>query len=156
MSADKEVYVESSISLEGKYPQFSMEGDEKEDVIVRFSADPDSKVVLAEGAEDDIGGPLELHMSKDGDKLVAVRFPGAVKRWKLERFVGAFKICRFLSSNTNNFPDFLHFSISVRFEEDRDLVYIRFRWFLRQELSLEIDELDEDLVIDVRSLISLK
>lgn len=89
MSADKEVYVESSISLEGKYPQFAMEGDDKSDVVVRFSNCADSKVVLAEGAEEDIGGPLELHMTGDGEKLVAVRFPGAVKRWKLERFVVA-------------------------------------------------------------------
>lgn len=44
----------------------------------------------------------------------------------------------------------LFFRISVRYEEDRDLVYVRFRWFLRQELSLEVEELDEDLVIDVR------
>lgn len=81
--------MESSISLEGKYPQFAMEGDDKSDIVVRFSQCDNAKVVLSEEAEEDIGGPLEMHMTSDGEKLAAVRFPGAVKRWKLERFVDA-------------------------------------------------------------------
>lgn len=40
--------------------------------------------------------------------------------------------------------------VSVRYEKERDMVYMRFRWFLRQEMSLEIEEMEEDLVIDVR------
>ena len=39
----------------------------------------------------------------------------------------------------------------MRYEADRDMVYLRMRWFLRQELSLEIPELEEDLVLDVRT-----
>jgi uncharacterized protein (DUF2164 family) len=39
--------------------------------------------------------------------------------------------------------------VSIRYEEERDMVYMRLRWFLRQEFSLEVEELDEDLVLDV-------
>jgi hypothetical protein len=89
MSTDKEEYIESSISLEGKYPQFLLEGDQKQDIIVRFESDGPHKVVLADGAEDEIGGTLELHFSESTGKLAALNFPGAAQRWKLERFVDA-------------------------------------------------------------------
>ena len=109
MSADKEVYVESSISLEGKYPQFAMEGADKEDIVVRFSPADDCKVVLSEEAAEDIKGPLELHMTHDGEKLAAVRFPGGAKRWKLERFVLIPFVVRFLPFHADLFSYLLSF-----------------------------------------------
>ena len=38
--------------------------------------------------------------------------------------------------------------MSVRYENDRDMVYVRLRWLLRQEYSTEIEQLDEDVILD--------
>jgi len=89
MSAEKEEYIESAISLEGKFPEFVLDGDARQDVLVRFEKSCPVKVVLASGATDDIGGDLELQFSQSTGKLAALRFPGAAQRWKLERCVGA-------------------------------------------------------------------
>jgi uncharacterized protein YuzE len=122
--SDKEEYIESSISLEGKYPRFLLDGDKKEDILIRFEEECPCKVVLSSEAEEDIGGALEIHLSEVSGKLSALKFVGGAQRWKLER-------------------------VSLRYEEERDLVYMRFRWFLRQEMSLEIGELNDELVLDL-------
>ena len=83
--SDKEEYIESSISLEGKYPRFLLDGDKKEDILIRFEEECPCKVVLSSEAEEDIGGALEIHLSEVSGKLSALKFVGGAQRWKLER-----------------------------------------------------------------------
>jgi len=43
--------------------------------------------------------------------------------------------------------------VSVRYESERNLLYFRFRRFLRQEFSMEVDFFEEDdIIVDVRAL----
>lgn len=87
MSGDKEEYIESVVSLEGKYPSFEVTGDAQADILVRFEKEGPVKVVHAAEAKEDIGGDLELHFAEHSGKLAALRFAGAAQRWKLERCV---------------------------------------------------------------------
>lgn len=87
MSIDKEEYIESNISLEGKFPEFSLEGPEKSDILVRFSKSDDCKVVSVAEAEEDMGGAVLLHIEEETERLAAIKFEGGAKRWKLERCV---------------------------------------------------------------------
>ena len=87
MSGDKEEYIESGISLEGKYPRFMQVGADNEDILVRFEEECPCRVVEASEAEEDIGGALEIHFSENTGKLSALKFIGGAKRWKLERCV---------------------------------------------------------------------
>lgn len=87
MSVDKEEYIESSVSLEGKYPQFTHEGDENADAVIRFEPQAAHRLEIAHSVTEDIGGELQLYFSQQGDKLAAICFRGAAKRWKFERYV---------------------------------------------------------------------
>lgn len=87
MSAEKEEYIESAVSLEGKYPKFQLAGAEEEDIVLRFEPVGQHRMVNATSVTDDLGGDLELHFATDSNKLAALRFAGAAKRWKLERLV---------------------------------------------------------------------
>jgi hypothetical protein len=95
MSIEKEEYIESTISLEGKYPRFELGGDEKADVSILFEPVGEHQVVEASSVEDDIGGSMQLHFSGTDRKLAAISFPGGAKRWKIERSVAQLN-CTFL------------------------------------------------------------